>query len=65
MRTAVQTLSREMLQQIVDVIPSPVFVKDRDHRWVIVNTAFCDLMGRGREELYGRSDFDFFPRDQA
>jgi PAS domain-containing protein len=51
MRTAVQLLSREMLQQIVDVIPSLVFVKDREYRWVIVDTAFCDLMGRGREEL--------------
>jgi rsbT co-antagonist protein RsbR len=63
MRTAVQTLSREMLQQIVDVIPSPVFVKDREHRWVVVNQAFCGLTGRSHDELCGRSDTDFLPGD--
>jgi diguanylate cyclase (GGDEF)-like protein/PAS domain S-box-containing protein len=65
MSTAARIHSRELLQQIVDVIPSPVFVKDREHRWVIVNKAFCDLMGRSAEELHGRSDDDFFPKEQV
>src|SRR3954453_20842014 len=65
MSTAARLFSRELLQQIVDVIPSPVFVKDREHRWVIVNKAFCDLMGRSAEELHGRSDDDFFPEEQV
>ena len=65
MSTAARIHSRELLQQIVDVIPSSVFVKDREHRWVIVNKAFCDLMGRSAEELHGRSDDDFFPKEQV
>src|SRR4051794_38282990 len=65
MSTAARIHSRELLQQIVDVIPSPVFVKDREHRWVIVNKAFCDLMGRSAEELHGRPDDDFFPKEQV
>src|SRR4051812_14875937 len=65
MSTTAWIHSRELLQQIVDVIPSPVFVKDREHRWVIVNKAFCDLMGRSAEELHGRSDDDFFPKEQV
>jgi PAS domain S-box-containing protein len=50
--------SRAFLAAIVDAIPNPVFVKDSCHRWVIVNDAFCRLMGRAREELTGKSDFD-------
>src|SRR3954454_1480566 len=65
MSTAARIHSRELLQQIVDVIPSPVFVKDREHCWVIVNKAFCDLMARSAEELHGRSDDDFFPEEQV
>src|SRR3954447_26095340 len=65
MSAAARIHSRELLQQIVDVIPSPVFVKDREHRWVIVNKAFCDLMGRSAEELHGRSDDHFLSKEQV
>jgi PAS domain S-box-containing protein len=42
-----------------------VFVKDEQHRWVLLNVAMCAFMGRGRAELLGKSDFDFFPPDEA
>ena len=42
-----------------------MFVKDSRHLFVLVNDAFCAFLGRSREELLGKSDFDFFPRDQA
>jgi PAS domain S-box-containing protein len=50
-----------MLNSVAD----PIFVKDAQHRYVIVNDAFCKLVGRTREELSGKSDFDFFPEEQA
>lgn len=53
------------LQQLVDGIPDPLFFKDRQHRWTAFNQAFCDMLGRPREELYCRSDPDFFPPDQV
>lgn len=52
-------------QALVDAIPDPIFVKDIEHRWVAFNQAFCDLLGRPREELLGRSDFDYSPTDEA
>ncbi len=65
-RLATQAInSVEALQSIIDVLATPVFVKDRDHRWVLVNRALCDFMGRAREELIGKSDYDFQPREQA
>ena len=57
--------SVEALQSIIDVLATPVFVKDREHCWVLVNRALCDFMGHSRAELIGKSDYDFLPREQA
>ena len=50
---------------ILDGIPDPVFVKNADHRWVYVNQAFCALVGKQREWLIGKSDFDISPAPEA
>src|SRR4029078_667482 len=55
----------EALQTIMDVVASPIFVKDREHRWILLNAAMCKLMGVPREKLIGKSDFDFVPAEQA
>lgn len=57
--------SRDYLDTIINSISDPVFVKDRQHRLVLVNDAICALAGRTREELLGHTDYDFFPRDQV
>ncbi|MBI2386610.1 MAG: response regulator [Elusimicrobia bacterium] len=54
-----------LLQCLVDAVADPIFVKDRDHRWVLFNEAFVVLLGRPREQLIGRSDYEFFPKAQA
>ena len=53
------------LAGILDALPNPVFVKDERHRWVLVNERFCRLLGRGRYELMGRSDYDVSLRSEA
>jgi PAS domain S-box-containing protein len=55
----------ELLARLLDAVADPIFVKDRGHRFVFVNAALCALVGRPREELLGRSDYDFFPKAQA
>src|SRR5215208_3035328 len=57
--------SLEALQTIIDVVASPIFVKDREHRWVLMNASMCKLMGFPREKMIGKSDFDFVPAEQA
>ena len=57
--------SRDFLENIVNSMPSPVFVKNRQHRWVLLNDALCKFIGHRREELLGKSDFDFFPEHEA
>jgi PAS domain S-box-containing protein len=57
--------SKEYLGHIIDSIADPVFVKDREHRWTLINNAFCEFVGHSREELLGKSDYDFFPPNEA
>ena len=55
----------DLLLGIINLLPNPVYVKDRSHRWVEVNAAFCKFLGYSREQLLGKSDFDFIPNAQA
>ncbi len=57
--------SMEFLEKVVNVVGDPMFVKDRRHRWVLLNDSFCAFIGHPREGLLGKSDTDFFPREQA
>ena len=58
-------VSEEYLSRIIDAVADPIFVKDREHRWVLVNAAFCAFMGRTAEVLRGKSDYEFFPKEEA
>jgi rsbT co-antagonist protein RsbR len=49
----------------LDSLDDPIFVKDRQHRWILFNAPFCRLLGRSREELLDKSDPDFFPPEQV
>ncbi|MDP3744216.1 MAG: PAS domain-containing protein, partial [Methylotenera sp.] len=55
----------EHLYKALDSLTDPVFVKDREHRWVFLNDACCQMFGHERDELIGKTDFDFFPEHEA
>ncbi|MGB8656188.1 MAG: PAS domain S-box protein [Candidatus Zixiibacteriota bacterium] len=57
--------SEKFLGAIIESIPYPIFIKDRKHRWVILNQAISDLLGHPRRRMLGKSDYDFFPKRQA
>jgi PAS domain S-box-containing protein len=58
--------NEEFLDNIVEHIPDMVFVKDsQDLRFVRLNKAGERLLGYTREELLGKTDHDFFPREMA
>jgi len=59
--------SRNFLDRIINSISDPIFVKDRQHRCVLINDAFCNFIGHPREELQqpGKSDHDFFPKEEV
>ncbi|MBD2385943.1 PAS domain S-box protein [Cylindrospermum sp. FACHB-282] len=57
--------SPEFLNSIINKMTDLIFVKDRQHRWVLLNDAFCNFMGCTQAELIGKSDQDFFPNEEA
>jgi PAS domain S-box-containing protein len=58
--------SEAFLDSVIENIPDMVFVKDADDlRFVRLNRAAEDLLGRRRADLIGKNDFDFFPDEQA
>lgn len=57
--------AREVLATLLDAVPAPIFVKDTEHRYLLVNDASCRFFGRTREGILGRSDHDCFPKEQS
>lgn len=57
--------SRRFYASLLDCLPDPVWVKNRDHRWVLVNEAYARLLETPPESLLGRSEEDFFPGEKA
>ena len=65
MGSTIPIKNAELLRSIINSLATPVFIKDRDHKWILVNDAFCELMGQKMEDLIGKSDYDFFPKEEA
>jgi PAS domain S-box-containing protein len=58
--------SEAFLDSIVENLPNMIFVKEAGElRFARINRAGESLLGLDRAELLGKSDFDFFPREQA
>jgi len=57
--------SQRYLNELINRIGDPLFVKDRGHQFVLVNDALCTMVGRSRDELLGKTDHDFFPQAEA
>lgn len=57
--------TNDFLDNIINTVPDPIFVKDSQHRWVILNDAFCNFIGFSRDELLGKTDYDCFSEQEA
>jgi PAS domain S-box-containing protein len=64
-RPPAEGMSHEFLAEIIERIADPIFVKDRSFRLVLLNKAFCDMVGYPSEALLGKTDYDFFPTIEA
>ena len=55
-----------MLRTLIDSLPDSVFVKDSKGRIIVNNVAHArNLQNSTPEQVIGKSDFDFFPRELA
>ncbi|MEV5012146.1 SpoIIE family protein phosphatase [Streptomyces sp. NPDC055692] len=53
------------LQDIADYSSAIIYAKDLDGRYMLINRQFEQRVGIQREEVWGRTDFDIFPREFA
>lgn len=68
LKLAEKKLSREkeMLQSLMDNIPDLIYFKDKNSKYLRINKALAALLGlESPEEAIGKTDFDFFPKEQA
>lgn len=57
---------RSLLQTLINNVPDYIYVKDVQHRFLVANAALARRMGAASpDELLGKSDFDFYPKEQA
>ncbi len=64
--TEEKLLAQRLLDSVIENIPDMIFLKRAsDLRFVLFNKAGEQLTGYGRDELLGKNDYDFFPREQA
>ena len=73
--TKTETELRERLQKLqdaavfpralLDSVPDLAWIKDEEGKFVLANEAFIRHCGVSHEELIGKSDFDFWPRELA
>ena len=56
---------RDLLQALIDNIPDSIYFKDDKNRFIRVNKARAELSGTTPENMIGKTDFDFFPQEQA
>jgi len=58
-------MEKDFLQNLLDNVPDAVYFKDSDNRLIKVNKFFAQGLGLHPEEIIGKTDFDFFPKEQA
>jgi PAS domain S-box-containing protein len=57
---------RNMLRSVIENLPDPIFVKDAQGRYILDNAAHATSLGaKNREDVIGRTSFDFFPPEEA
>jgi PAS domain S-box-containing protein len=57
---------RKILRVLIDNVPDFMYVKDLECRFLVANLSVARQMGaKTPEELLGKNDFDFYPREVA
>ena len=59
------SLEKDYMQNLLDNIPDAIYFKDKENRIIKVNKFYADGAGLSPKEIIGKTDFDFFPKEQA
>ena len=50
---------------LLDSLPAFAFFKDAKKHYIIANQRFCDAMGCTKDQITGKTDYDFLPKEIA
>ncbi|MBS1614535.1 MAG: response regulator [Bacteroidetes bacterium] len=71
MEVQLKSLAQQRMQQhrltqaIIDNIPSAVYIKDLEGRYMVVNKKLCEIFGMTPQELLAHRDADLFHNDST
>jgi PAS domain S-box-containing protein len=57
--------SEALYRSLVENLPQCILRKDLHGRFTFVDTNFCRSLNRNPEEIIGKTDFDFYPKELA
>lgn len=60
-----KSTQKELLESILANIPSVVYVRDADLKFIMVNKAFEKLVQKSSDFFIGKTDYDIFPEETA
>ena len=64
-RTAELAAERHLLRTLIENMPDPIYAKDTESRYILVNQAMAAGVNMTPAELLGRTVFDCYPPEQA
>lgn len=65
-RTVQLAEERNLLRNLIDMLPDAIYIKDAGSRFVLINKAMChNLKLDTWKDVVGKTDFDFFPQELA
>jgi sigma-B regulation protein RsbU (phosphoserine phosphatase) len=57
--------SERLYHSLVETLPQNIFRKNIEERFTFANQQFCRSLDRKLEDVLGKTDFDFFPKELA
>src|SRR5262245_1546029 len=57
--------SERLYHSLVETLPQNIFRKNIEERFTFANQQFCKTLDRKLEDVVGKTDFDFFPKELA
>ncbi len=57
--------TRNFLQQVMNAIPDPIYVKDKEHKIVVINDAYSKVHQVSKDDVLGKNEYDLFSKEEA
>jgi len=57
--------NKQLLQSIIDNTSSPISIKKLNGEYLLINKNFGELFGTTNEQIIGKTDYDFLPKEIA